>query len=232
MKNYPYVITISSEKGGVGKTTLATNLAIFLKALDENLPVSIFSFDNHFTIDKMFAIKGQKQDKDVSDLLLETPGLDLLHTGQYGVNYIPSSGALSGLKTSMKGPMVLARLLASSGISGVLIIDTRPDLDILTQNALFAADQVIIPIKDMASMENCRNIFDLFDKRGMDKKTLSLIPCLVDERVKFEGMFSDQKTLLKPTPLTAVTAATIPIYPKAPRSKVSTPIRRARFIRS
>ncbi|GAB7027298.1 ParA family protein [Geotalea toluenoxydans] len=197
MKNYPYVITISSEKGGVGKTTLATNLAIFLKALDENLPVSIFSFDNHFTIDKMFAIKGQKQDKDVSDLLLETPGLDLLHTGQYGVNYIPSSGALSGLKTSMKGPMVLARLLASSGISGVLIIDTRPDLDILTQNALFAADQVIIPIKDMASMENCRNIFDLFDKRGMDKKTLSLIPCLVDERVKFEGMFSDQKTLLK-----------------------------------
>src|SRR5512141_2511465 len=98
MTNYPYIITISSEKGGVGKTTLATNLAIFLKALDENLPVSIFSFDNHFTIDKMFAIKGQKPDRDVADLLLETPGHDLLCTGQYGVNYIPSSAALAGLK--------------------------------------------------------------------------------------------------------------------------------------
>ena len=64
MKNYPYVITVSSEKGGVGKTTLATNLAIFLKALDENLPVSILSFDNHFTVDKMFAIK---------DMMVKTP---------------------------------------------------------------------------------------------------------------------------------------------------------------
>ena len=93
MTDYPYVVTISSEKGGVGKTTLATNLAIFLKALDEELPVSIFSFDNHFTVDKMFLIKGHPAKGDVADLLWGTPGGELLHTGQYGVNYIPSSKA-------------------------------------------------------------------------------------------------------------------------------------------
>jgi chromosome partitioning protein len=197
MENYPYVITVSSEKGGVGKTTIATNLAIYLKALSEDLPVSIFSLDNHFTIDKMFAIKGQPVKGDVSDLLRETPGNELLHTGQYGVNYIPSSASLGDLRDSIKGPMVLARLLADSRIPGILIIDTKPELDNLTQNSLFAADRVIIPVKDMPSLENCRNIFALFDKRGLDKKSLSLIPCLIDARIKYDGPFRDQKTLLR-----------------------------------
>jgi cellulose biosynthesis protein BcsQ len=197
MHNFPYIITISSEKGGVGKTTLATNLAIFLKALREDLPVTIFSFDNHFTVDRMFAFKGQPARGTVADLLMETPAADLLHLGQYGVNYIPSSAELADLKHSVKGPMVLARLLATSDIPGVVIIDTRPDLDILTQNALYTADRAIIPVKDMPSLENCRNIFDLFDKRGLDKKSLSLIPCLIDSRIKFDGPFKDQRTLLK-----------------------------------
>jgi cellulose biosynthesis protein BcsQ len=197
MTRYPYIVTISSEKGGVGKTTLATNLAIFLKALHEDLPVSILSFDNHFTIDKMFEIKGQVPTGNVADFLQGTPGADLLHTGQYGVNYIPSSKSLTDLKHAFAGPLVLAGLLAASRIPGILIIDTRPDLDVLTQNALFAADRVIIPVKDMASLENCRNIFELFDHKGFDKKSLTLIPCLIDSRIKFDGPFRDQRSLLK-----------------------------------
>lgn len=197
MKNFPYVITVSSEKGGVGKTTLATNLAIYLKALSEDLPVSVVSLDNHFTVDKMFAIKGQKVIGDITDLLLETPGASLLHTGQYGVNYIPSSMALDDLRDAIKGTLVLSRLLAISDIPGILIIDTRPELNIFTQNALYAADRVIIPVKDMPSLENCRNIFELFDKRGLDRKSLSIIPCLIDARIKYRGPFKDHKSLLR-----------------------------------
>src|SRR5512147_1634408 len=98
MTSHPYVITVSSEKGGVGKTTLATNLAIFLKAMDEELPVTIFSFDNHFTVDRMFEIKGQAPRGDVTGLLAETPSLELIHTGQYGIGYVPSSTELARIK--------------------------------------------------------------------------------------------------------------------------------------
>lgn len=197
MNHFPYVLTISSEKGGVGKTTLATNLAIYLKAMQEDLQVTIMSFDNHFTVDRMFELSGQQSHGTVADFLNGGRGVDLLHQGQYGINYLPSAHSLPDMYKDFKGPMMLCRMMAESGISGIVILDTRPDLNILTQNALYAADRVLIPVKDMPSLENCKHIFALFDQRGIDKKSLALIPCLIDNRIKYEGMFKDQRTLLR-----------------------------------
>jgi cellulose biosynthesis protein BcsQ len=193
----PYVVTISSEKGGVGKTTLATNLAIYLKALCEDLPVTLFSFDNHFSVDRMFRIGPAKKEGDVADLLCGRPARELVETGEYGVQFIPSRRDLAELRDWLAAPDVLARALGESPLEGVVIIDTRPDLDVFTRNALYAADRVIVPVKDAPSLENCRNLYDFFAAQGISKKPLRILPCLVDSRIRFDGPFRDPYQLLK-----------------------------------
>jgi cellulose biosynthesis protein BcsQ len=192
----PYVITISSEKGGVGKTTLATNLAIYLKGLAEDLPVTLFSFDNHFTIDQMFQL-GETPKSEISQIFNQRDPEELVVPGQYGVQYIPSSRQLFELQQQLNDVTLLADALSKSRLGGIVIVDTSPIIDILTRNALFAADRVIVPIKDAASLENCRNLADFLQQQQRPKSILRLLPCIVDTRIHFSGPFKNSYQLLK-----------------------------------
>lgn len=193
----PYVVTVSSEKGGVGKTTLATNLAIYLKALNEELPVTLFSFDNHFSVDRMFRIGRREPQGDVLSLLEGQGAEKLVETGEYGVQFIPSSRRLAAIRDRINTPDLLARVLADSKLTGIVIIDTRPDLDIFTQSALYAADRVIVPVKDAPSLENCKNLYDFFEEQNLSKRPLRILPCLIDSRIRYGGPFKDPYRLLK-----------------------------------
>jgi len=193
----PYVVTISSEKGGVGKTTLATNLAIYLKALQEDLSVTLFSFDNHFSVDQMFRIRPRPDGGDVHDLLCGRPVAELLELGEFGVQFIPSSYRLGELRDSLADPAVLGRALAAGGLDGIVVIDTRPDLDHFTCNALYAADRVIVPVKDAPSLENSKHLYDFFDRHGLSRQALRVLPCLIDSRIHFSGPFENPQQLLR-----------------------------------
>jgi len=193
----PYVVVVSSEKGGVGKTTLATNLAIYLKAVQEDLPVTLCSFDNHFSVDRMFRIRGGRPRGDVRALFSGTVPEEVVETGEFGVQFIPSDAALSTLRDELTATDSLARSLAASNLGGVLIIDTRPDLDIFTRNALFCADRVIVPVKDAPSLENCKYLYDFFDRYQLGRGALRILPCLIDSRIHYDGPFRDPYQLLK-----------------------------------
>jgi cellulose biosynthesis protein BcsQ len=84
-----------------------------------------------------------------------------------------------------------------SKLHGFVIIDTRPVLDVLTQNALFAADRVILPVKDAPSLENSKNIYEFMELYYLPRKKIRILPSLIDLRIRFEGPFRNPYQLLK-----------------------------------
>ena len=146
---------------------------------------------------QMFRINRASAKGNVADIFSGAPLEDLVETGEYGVQFIPSSSQLHILRRELVDPTALAKSLAKSGLEGILIIDTRPDLDIFTQAALYAADRVIVPVKDAPSMDNCRHIYDFFDSHGLSRRPLRILPCLLDGRIHYEGPFRDPYQLLK-----------------------------------
>ncbi|NJC88050.1 MAG: ParA family protein [Desulfuromonas sp.] len=177
-----FVVTVASEKGGVGKTTIATNLAVYLKALHEDLPVTIASFDNHFSVDHMFAL-GPRPATGMHELLTGSPSPELVGLGQYGVQYIASARRLSPPDAT---PKSLRARLDALDLDGILILDTRPILDWFTEAALLAADLVLTPVKDRASLLNASALRAVLADAGRSER-LWLVPSLVDTRARLNS---------------------------------------------
>lgn len=177
-----FVVTVASEKGGVGKTTIATNLAVYLKALHEDLPVTIASFDNHFSIDQMFAL-GPRSASGMADLLAGAPAAELVTLGQYGVQYIASCRCLNvpGHPASW-----LRSRIDGLGLDGILILDTRPILDWFTEGALLAADLVLAPVKDRAALVNAASLRAVMQEADRADR-LWLVPSLIDARARLSS---------------------------------------------
>src|SRR5688572_24592970 len=159
------VVAVVSNKGGVGKTTVATNLAVYLRALHEELPVALVTLDDQSIVERMFRLAPAASGAgNLKHGWAERTFTRVLELGQYGIQFVPPPPDTGPLKSRAQDPRTLARILAATEFGGVWVLDTKSDLEELTQNALYAADLVILPVADQASFEEAEKAFVLMER--------------------------------------------------------------------
>ena len=197
------VVAVSSNKGGVGKTTVATNLAIYLRALREDLPVLLVGLDDQQVIDRMIALRPLRPGEGhLKHGWAERNFRRVIHLGEYGVHYVPSPPDTALLKARAEDPRTLQRILNRTAWEGIVILDTKSDLEALTLNAIHAADRVLIPVADWASLEEARKSFALLDKARLGVDRARVLFTLVDRRTRvgdegaplFHGLLAEVRT--------------------------------------
>jgi cellulose biosynthesis protein BcsQ len=181
-------LAVSCNKGGVGKTTVATNLAIYLRALREDLPVAVVSLDDQRTVDRMFALRPpQPGDGNLKHGWAERSLDRVLQLGQYGVHFVPSPPDVALLKARAEDPTTLRRILERTSWEGLFVLDTKSDLESLTENAYHAADRILVPVADWSSLEEAAKTFRALERGRIPAERVRIVLTLVDRRTRVDA---------------------------------------------
>ncbi len=155
ISNKPRIITVANQKGGVGKTTTAINLATALAAIGEK--VLIVDLDPQGNASTGLGI--DRKDRSVSSYDVLTGAATIeeasVQTAVPGLSIVPSTLDLLGVEMEIaSAPDRVLRLrnavrAASERANpfSYVLIDCPPSLNLLTLNSMAAADSVLVPLQ-------------------------------------------------------------------------------------
>ena len=144
------IISIVNQKGGVGKTTTTVNITASLKALGKR--VLLCDFDPQANATSGMGVDKNTASPNVYDVLINgaDPKKSVVST-KYG-DVLPSNKALAGAGIELIG-MERREFLLKDALEQVkpdydfIFIDCPPSLELLTLNALCAADAILVPVQ-------------------------------------------------------------------------------------
>lgn len=144
------LIAVVNQKGGVGKTTTAVNLTAALKEAGKR--VLLCDFDPQANATSGLGIEKKKIKKSSYDVVINgTPAAEAVVTTKFG-DVLPASADLAGagvelLSTDAPNYRLRNALNTIKDQYDVIFIDCPPSLELLTINALAAADSILIPVQ-------------------------------------------------------------------------------------
>jgi len=146
------IIAIANQKGGVGKTTTAVNLATAFAEAGRR--VLLIDLDPQGNASTGLGFPTEARGPTTYDLLRGDSEVDsaMVPTVVLRLFLVPGSADLAGIELEMsqenRREFLLARMLRGQlGVFDEVLIDCPPSLNLLTINALVAADSVLVPLQ-------------------------------------------------------------------------------------
>ena len=143
------VIAVANQKGGVGKTTTAVNLSAALSELEQR--VLLIDIDPQGNATMGSGVEKNQLSLSSYEWLVEGAGLrEVVHTKEAKYDILPSNIDLTAAEVvllGMESREYVMRGLLSGAAYDYVLIDCPPSLNILTVNALTAANTVLIPMQ-------------------------------------------------------------------------------------
>ena len=178
------IIAVANQKGGVGKTTTAVNLAASLAHLGQE--TLLIDMDPQANLTSGLGIARDGLEKHIYHVLLDNAGLEeVLHeSGWEWLDVVPSHMNLYGAEVELvnaesRETRLSAALSRFQRAYKYVIIDCPPALNLLTLNALTAADSVLIPMP-------CE--YYALEGLSMLVKTIEKIRAGLNPRLELEGV--------------------------------------------
>ncbi len=164
------IIAVANQKGGVGKTTTAVNLAAALAVAER--PTLVVDMDPQSNATSALGIYLDRDEPSLYDMFAGRAAIeDLIRTdGLDALDVAPASRHLTGAELELidveDRQAVLARGLAPvRDRYDFILVDCPPSLGLLTLNALCAADAVLVPVQcEYLAMEGLGALMETIDR--------------------------------------------------------------------
>ena len=198
----PIVVALANQKGGVGKSTTAINLAASLAFRDQR--VLLIDLDPQGNASSGLGIERGGIEVSIYDVLLKESSLEdaVEPTSVRNLFVVPATIDLAGAEIELVSMFSRETLLrgaieASAREFDVILIDCPPSLGLLTVNALAAADEVLIPIQcEYYALEGLsqllRNVEMVTSSLNPELRIGGVVLTMFDGRTKLSKDVADQ----------------------------------------